>query len=172
MLTTENAELKAATKPSPLTFCVTVKDGAAARSFYAAALGAKEITAVVEDDGSGRLAHAHLVADDTAAGVQLMLGSDYGGEGMNATAAKPGTRSPAHAFVLVPDVDVAFERFAKAGAVVTERPRDMFYGMRIGKLVDPFGVGWSFGTPFKRGPRVGDVAADPVVSAERASFDM
>jgi PhnB protein len=46
----------------------------------------------------------------------------------------------------VEDVDSAFDRAVKAGAVVEMPVADMFWGDRYGKLKDPFGHKWSIGT--------------------------
>lgn len=38
----------------------------------------------------------------------------------------------------------AVERMREAGATVTMAPKDMFYGSRVGKCLDPYGIAWSF----------------------------
>ena len=43
--------------------------------------------------------------------------------------------------------DAAVETMRDAGAVVTHEPKDMFYGERVGQVVDKFGAGWAFTKP-------------------------
>lgn len=42
--------------------------------------------------------------------------------------------------------DEAFDRAVKAGATVKRPVSDMFYGDRVGTVVDPFGYQWSIAT--------------------------
>lgn len=49
-------------------------------------------------------------------------------------------------FLYVPDVDKAVAKAAKAGATVTMPPEDMFWGDRMGRVVDPQGNIWSIGS--------------------------
>jgi PhnB protein len=46
----------------------------------------------------------------------------------------------------VEDVDAMTKQAVEAGAKVLMEPRDMFYGERIAKLLDPFGHDWMIGT--------------------------
>ena len=39
----------------------------------------------------------------------------------------------------------------KAGCTIKLPIADMFWGDRYGMLKDPFGVGWSIGSPLKKG---------------------
>ena len=58
-----------------------------------------------------------------------------------------GTSAILH--VLTDDVDVAFAKAIEAGAKEMEPVADQSWGMRYGKVMDPFGFAWSFGTPLK-----------------------
>ncbi len=49
-------------------------------------------------------------------------------------------------FLNVEDVDTAFQQAISAGATVTMPLEDMFWGDRLGSLVDPFGDSWSLAT--------------------------
>lgn len=140
---TRDEALSKTLKHESLVFSICVDDAAAARSFYKQALGAREVHMVVESDG--RVAHGQLLADDLAGGFQFFLGSDYKDEGMNTAAAKPGTaKACCHAWISTGNPDECVRRMAAAGATVTTITDDQPYGMRVGKVVDPFGVGWTF----------------------------
>jgi hypothetical protein len=41
-------------------------------------------------------------------------------------------------------VEGALEKMKEAGAVVTMPPKDLHYGARVGKIIDPHGVAWTF----------------------------
>jgi PhnB protein len=49
--------------------------------------------------------------------------------------------------LLVPDPDVVSERAVAAGAVQIAPVADQPYGLRQGRLADPFGHHWLIGTP-------------------------
>jgi PhnB protein len=52
-------------------------------------------------------------------------------------------------YVIVDDVDAAFERARGAGAEIREEPADQDYGERRFTAVDPEGHHWFFATPTK-----------------------
>jgi PhnB protein len=141
MKETKDEALRASLPKQALTISICVTDPAAARAFYAAALGAREVH-VVEDEGMpGELAHAHLVADGAAGGFQLFMSSAYGGTVPGMRAGETGGVSM---YVVVPDCDKAFERMVGAGGEVLSGCADQFYGMREGRVRDPFGCIWVF----------------------------
>lgn len=140
MKETRDAALEATRPSQPLTLSVCAKDGEAAIAFYEAALGARRVHVLTSDDGLSVL-HAELRADDVSGGFTLYSGSDVTG-GVPGVAA--GMRGAASACVDVPESDVAVERMRAAGGEVVYECADQFYGMRVGKVVDPFGVCWSF----------------------------
>jgi PhnB protein len=41
-------------------------------------------------------------------------------------------------------VDEAVSKMCEAGARITMPPKNLFYGSRVGKLLDPYGVAWTF----------------------------
>lgn len=135
-----------ATRPShPLTLSVCAKDGLAAIAFYEEALGARRVHVLTSDDGLS-VVHAELRADDVSGGFTLYTGSDVPG-GVAGVAA--GARGAVSACVSVPESDVAVKRMHAAGGEIVTECADQFYGMRVGKLVDPFGVCWSFAHELK-----------------------
>ena len=46
----------------------------------------------------------------------------------------------------VKDVDASFKRAIEAGASVNMPVKDMFWGDRIGQVIDPFGLVWCLAT--------------------------
>ena len=52
--------------------------------------------------------------------------------------------------VVTDDVDAAFAKALEAGAKSVEEVADQPWGVRYGKVIDPFGFVWSFGTPLKQ----------------------
>lgn len=121
-----------------LTFSVCVQEGSKARKFYATGLGAREVSVFLDGE---KLAHAHLVADAAAAGFQFFLGEDYGGV---VPGVRAGERGACSAYVVVPDCDAVVGRMREAGATVVSECSDKFYGVREGRVNDPFGVTWVF----------------------------
>lgn len=59
------------------------------------------------------------------------------------TAERPAT-SVLHLYVK--DCDAAIARAVEAGATVTMPAADMFWGDRMGGVVDPFGISWGVAT--------------------------
>jgi PhnB protein len=51
---------------------------------------------------------------------------------------------------MVDNVDAAAERAKAAGATVTRRPSDQFYGHRSAGLTDPFGHEWLVQREFEK----------------------
>jgi len=52
-------------------------------------------------------------------------------------------------YVYMPDVDAVIKKAKENGAKVTMEAEDMFYGDRVGHLVDPFGYEWTIATHVK-----------------------
>jgi uncharacterized glyoxalase superfamily protein PhnB len=130
-------------KPIPdgyhtLTPFMTVRDAARAIEFYKQAFGA--VDKGVMKDPSGKVMHAELKIGDSI----IMLGDEYPDFGALSPQSVGGSSSGLH--IYLEDVDAAFTRAIKAGAIVEMPVADMFWGDRYGKLRDPFGHKWSIGT--------------------------
>jgi PhnB protein len=130
-------------KPIPegyhtITPYVTVRGAARAIEFYKRAFGASEKGVMKGPDGKVR--HAELRIGDSI----IMLGDEFPELGALSPQSTGGTGMGLH--VYTEDVDTAFDRAVKAGAVVEMPVSDMFWGDRYGKLVDPFGHKWSIAT--------------------------
>jgi PhnB protein len=129
----------------PVTPYLTVKGGLDAIALYQRAFGAELLTRKMTDDG-GRVLHAAL----GVFGTMIMLSDEF-------PEYDPGSRAPAtlgattftlHVGFDSPiEVDAAISRAAAAGCTVTTPAMDAFWGMRYGRLRDPFGHAWAFGAP-------------------------
>lgn len=114
-----------------------VSDGAAAISWYCEVFGATERMRLT-DPGDGRVGHAELVL---APGVVIMLSAAYPEMGILAPTGDTGGGIHLH----VDDCDALIAKAEAAGAEVTRRPQDQFYGERSGAFRDPFGHEWLVG---------------------------
>lgn len=51
--------------------------------------------------------------------------------------------------VYIPDADAAYAKATQAGCKSLMEPEDMFWGDRMGTVLDPYGNSWSFATHIK-----------------------
>ena len=107
-------------------------------TFYEKALGATKIHAFAGDDG--RIMHAMMKLGDSV----FSLSDEFPKMGSVGPQTLGGT--PATLYVYTDNVDTAFTNAVVAGATPKESPKYMFWGDRVGTLVDPFGHRWSFAT--------------------------
>jgi uncharacterized glyoxalase superfamily protein PhnB len=112
--------------------CITFRDAKASFEWLERALGAEPIAVYEGDDG--RVVHAEITIGDST----IMAGDERPGS----TATPPGVSV---VYVVVEDVDAAYERAKAAGAEVTE-PVDQDYGSRDITVTDPDGNRWARGT--------------------------
>ena len=110
-----------------LTPAFIVPDCGRVMSFIEAALGG----VVVERYGTpeGVVHHAEMRVGDS----MLMMGDPPPG----------GEARPATLGIFVDDCDATYARALAAGATSVEGPRDMFYGYRTARIVDPGGNKWA-----------------------------
>ena len=120
---------------------LTVKDSAAAIAFYQQAFGAEEVYRLHMPDGS--VCHAEVRVGDSV----VMLSDACPAWGTKSPADLGGT--PFGMVVYVRDVDAAFATAVAAGGTAVMPPADMFYGDRMGTVLDPFGHKWSLATHLK-----------------------
>jgi len=122
-------------KPIPeglrtLTPSLTVEGAAEAIEFYKRAFGAEERSRALDPTGK-KVWHAELRIGDSAFFI-------------NDTAPEMGaTPSFSSLWIYTADADAAFDRAVKAGAKVTMPMADMFWGDRVGMLVDRWNIKWS-----------------------------
>jgi PhnB protein len=116
---------------------LSVRRGAAAIVFYAAAFGASELFRI--DDESGA-----VVARLSVQGAEFWA-ADESPENFNFSPDSLGGGS-VRMVMIVEDPDTAFERAIAAGGKEVWPVADQ-YGWRLGRLVDPFGHHWEIGKP-------------------------
>ncbi len=149
-------------KPIPegyhtITPSLTVRDCARALEFYKEALGAEERMRAPGPDGS--VWHAEIQIGDSV----VMLNDEYPEQGARGPQSLGG--SPVGMWVYVEDIDAAFEKAVEAGAEVTMPPADMFWGDRMGSVVDPFGHKWTFAS------HVEDVSPEEMEKRQKAAME-
>jgi PhnB protein len=130
---------------SSVTAYLTVKGGLDAIAFYERAFGAELLTHKIADDGK-RVLHAAL----DVFGTMIMLSDEF-------PEYEPDSKAPTSVGVTTftlhvgfdepGEVDAAMAKAAAAGCTVTTAAMDAFWGMRYGRLKDPFGHAWAFGAP-------------------------
>ena len=130
---------------SSVTPYLTVKGGLEAIAFYERAFGAELLTQKLTEDGK-RVTHAAL----DAFGTMIMLSDEF--PEYDSDSKSPltlgGTTITLHiGFDRPADVDAAMAKASACGCTVTMPAMDAFWGMRYGRLKDPFGHVWAFGAP-------------------------
>jgi PhnB protein len=130
---------------SPVTAYLTVKGGLDAIALYQRAFGAELLTHKIADDGK-RVLHAAL----DVFGTMIMLSDEFPeyDPDSKAPASVGATTFTLHVgFDNPAEVDAAIAKAAAAGCAVTMPAMDAPWGMRYGRLKDPFGHAWAFGAP-------------------------
>jgi uncharacterized glyoxalase superfamily protein PhnB len=130
-------------KPIPdgyatLTPVLTLPDASSGIEFYKRALGAQELMRM--PGPGGKVMHAELLIGNS----RIMLGEEAPERNCQSPLGLGGT--PVQFYVYVEDVDAAFRKAVAAGAKETMAVSDMFWGDRVGSLVDPYGHKWSLAT--------------------------
>lgn len=164
-MTTEDAEMTAATRPNPIpdsyrrvTPCLVVRGAAQALQFYTEVFGASERMRFPGPGGT--VAHAEIQIGDS---VVIVEDEDpQRGTTAPPDGGLPGT--PVFQFIYVQDVDAVVERAVKLGATLQRAPQDQFYGDRDAFVVDPFGHGWTIAS------HVEDVSPDEFTRRMAALF--
>jgi PhnB protein len=121
-----------------VTVMLTVADVKAAVSFYQKAFGFAKRGIMNGPDG--KPIHAELALR----GTTLMLGPENPQHG--ARTAKSIGGSPAGLYLLAEDVDKVVAKAVKLGATPKGPVMDMFWGDRVGTIVDPDGISWMVAT--------------------------
>jgi PhnB protein len=130
---------------SPVTAYLTVNRGLDAIAFYRRAFGAELLISEMDDDGK-RVVHAAL----DVFGTMIMLSDEFPEYGADSKAPLTvgATTVTLHVGFDDPaEVDAAMSKAASAGCTITMPAMDAFWGMRYGRVKDPFGHAWAFGAP-------------------------
>ena len=119
-----------------------VNNATEAIEFYQKAFNATEVHRMHSPDG--KIMHAEI----NIGGSPIFLVDEMPGMGNSSSPATlQGTTVTLHLWF--DDVDAAFEQAVNAGANGVMPPMDCFWGDRFGKVIDPFGHGWSMATHIK-----------------------
>jgi PhnB protein len=121
-----------------LTPYLVCKGGAKAIEFYANAFGAEEVVRM--PGPNGQVMHAEVKIGNSI----LMLSDENKERGHLSPDSIGGTA--ASIMFYTDDVDAVFKRAVGLGATAEQPPTDMFWGDRMGNLVDPFGHKWAIAT--------------------------
>jgi PhnB protein len=122
-----------------LTPMLTVRDATKAIAFYGRAFGAREVTPPVRTPSGQIVAELAIegqrffVVDENPAGFNLSP------QALNGTSVRLN--------LVVDDPDAVAARAVSAGATVIFPVADQPYGMRQGRVADPFGHHWLVGRP-------------------------
>ena len=121
-----------------LTPYLVCKGAAKAIEFYAKSFGAQETVRMPGPHGS--IAHAEVKI-----GNSMLMLSDVNKERGQLSPESIGGSACSIMFY-ADDVDQVFNRAVAAGAKAEMPPADMFWGDRMGNIVDPFGHKWAIAT--------------------------
>jgi PhnB protein len=150
-------------KPVPegyhtVTPSLIVGDAAGALEFYKRALGAEEIFRMTSPDGAS-VVHAEMRIGDS-----VIFLSD---ECPDSNYRSPQTLSGNSVgfYLYVEDADASFDKAIAAGSTSVRPMQDMFWGDRLGTVVDPYGHQWTFST------HVRDVSPEEMAEASQAFFN-
>lgn len=118
---------------------ITVNDAKKALDFYKAAFGAQVIVSMPGPGGQGVM-HAEIKIGDS----MIMLNDEWPGMGEKSPQSLGG--HTASIFLYVEDVDSLYAKALATGGTGRVPVTDMFWGDRMGRVVDPFGQEWAIAT--------------------------
>ena len=121
-----------------LTPYLVCRGAAKAIDFYTKAFGAEETVRMPGPDG--QVMHAEVKIGN----AMLMLSDENKERGYLSPDSIGGTATSIMFYT--DDVDAVFDRAIAAGAKSEMPPADMFWGDRMGNLIDPFGHRWAVAT--------------------------
>jgi len=125
-------------KPIPpgyttLTPTLCIESAKKAIEFYVKAFGAETLD-VTHDPAGEKVLHSALRIGDAI----IFVSDTFPEMGAN--------QSQSSMWMYVPDIEASFKRAVDAGAAAVWPPTDMFWGDRMGVVVDPFGQRWTIAT--------------------------
>lgn len=123
---------------SNVTPYLIISNAAKAIQFYKDIFGAKEIMRM--DGQQGKIMHAEMHIGDS----KIMLSDEMPEMNAKGPDAFGGCAIGIHLYLK--DVDTTIEKAMDAGARLERPATDMFYGDRVGTIIDPFGHKWSIAT--------------------------
>src|SRR5262245_15170238 len=132
------------TEPSLVAY-LTVDRALDAIELYRRAFGAELYLKHMDDDGK-RVTHAAL----GVFGTMIFLSDEFPEYALEMKAPRNVGATTVALHIncnTAADVDAAVAKAAAAGCTVSMAAHDAFWGMRYGRIVDPFGHAWTFGAP-------------------------
>jgi PhnB protein len=121
-----------------ITPVLTVSDAAAAVTFYQQAFAAREIHRNTYPNG-------RIVVEMAIAEARFRVADEAPEAGNLSPRTLNGTTVRINVFV--PDPDAVAAQAVRAGAVEVSPVKDQDYGLRQGRIADPFGHHWLIGRP-------------------------
>lgn len=115
------------------------KDVRKAIAFYQRAFGAVERLIMPNPGGRGVM-HAELLIGSSI----IMMSEENPGQACRSAETAGG--SPVSFYVYLENVDAAYRQALDAGASALMPVQEMFWGDRIGTVLDPFGYSWTLAT--------------------------
>ena len=97
---------------------------------------------LVVPDGEGGVAHAEL----TLGSGMIMLGSDSGNANDFVVPPSPDGALTQNAYIIVPEIEAAYERAKSAGANIVSELEEQHYGGSLFSVRDPEGQLWHLGS--------------------------
>jgi uncharacterized glyoxalase superfamily protein PhnB len=129
---------------SPFTPVVFYRDPMAALKWLEAAFGFE--TSMLVTDAAGNVGHAEMKLGDGHIGVGAEWGATelIGPARMRSPASLDGQGTQFIRISLESGIDAHCAKAEVAGARITQRPADQFYGARVYRALDPEGHVWCF----------------------------
>jgi PhnB protein len=131
--------MEESTRLHSVTATLTVRDASRAIDFYKKAFGAEELMRMPGPGGRG-IMHAEIQIGDSV----IFLNDEFPQMGARSPQTLGGTTGGI--YLSVPDADAVFSSAVEAGAQPEMAVEDMFWGDRMGSVIDPFGHHWAIGT--------------------------
>ena len=131
-------------KPIPegyttVTPSITMRDTAKAIEFYTRAFGAKETGLIRGPDG--KVMHAEIQIGNS----HVMMNDEI----MGSRSAETQGGSPVSFYCYFENADAVYQQAVAAGAQGAHPMTDMFWGDRMGQVIDPFGLRWNIAARVK-----------------------
>jgi PhnB protein len=120
---------------------LTVRNAAEAVEFYKRAFGATEVSRLVSPTGQ--------IVAEMAIDAQAFFVVDENTDAFNNSPASLGGTT-VRISLIVDDPDAATRRALAAGATVVFPVGDQSYGLRQGRVADPYGHHWLIGKPLAK----------------------
>ena len=140
---TGNSGKRTAVKLRSVTPHIVVRGAEGAINFFTNVFGAEELTRIPSPDG-GAISFAKVRIGDSI----ITLSDEMTGNLLYAPTSIPSGGISLH--VYVDDVDAVWQTAIEHGATVAASLADVYWGDRVGAIIDPFGVRWTVATRIEK----------------------